>query len=59
MGMDLVEKEGGLPVFDTGNIKFVFLTVAEIITWLIGKIGVNLPIAEVLTQITFMHTEGE
>ena len=51
--MGIVEKEGGLHVFDTDILNtfffffpFLFLLTAEIITQLTGKIRANLPTAE-------------
>ena len=54
MGIPVVEKKEVLPVFDTGNLIylfiylfifffFFFLPTAEIIAQLEGEIGVNLP----------------
>ena len=48
-GMGIVEKEGGLPVFDTDNLKD-FLPAVDIITWLMGKISANLPAVEGLKE---------
>ena len=46
--MEMAEKEGGLPVFDT---DIFFLPTAEITEWPTGKIGANLPVAKGLSKI--------
>ena len=40
--MGMAEKDGGLPVFDTGHSKYVFLPTIEIAAWLPGKIGTHM-----------------
>ena len=49
--MEIVEKEGGLPVFDSDILNFfLFFSIAEITTQIMGKISANLPTAEGLMQ---------
>ena len=53
--MGIVEKEGGLPVFDIDNLKKKIPT-AETITWVGGKISANLPAVEGLTSYFFFFS---
>ena len=46
--MEVLEKEGGWPLYDTDILNFFFLPTAEMITWLTSKIGSYLPAAVVL-----------
>ena len=48
--MGIAETEGGLPLFDTDNLK-IFMPTAEIIARLMGKIGANVPAADVLKEV--------
>ena len=51
METEIVEKEGGLPVFDTNIPNTFFFQTAEITIWLTGKIGTNLPAEEGLRLV--------
>ena len=55
--MEIVEKEGDLPVFDTDSLNafFFFFPTAEITAQLMGKIGANLPAAEELKKGIFFR----
>ena len=54
--MEIVEKEGGWPLFDTDIPNFFFfffffLPTVEITSRLMGEIGTNLPVVEGLKKI--------
>ena len=49
--MKIAEKEGSLPVLDTDILNTSILRTAEITTWLTGKIGEHLPVAEGLNVL--------
>ena len=44
MEVEIVEKEEGLPVFDTDILNTLFWPTAEITTGLMGKINADLPL---------------
>ena len=49
--MGIVEKERGLPVFDTDIVNTFFSPTAEINARLMSKIGENLPVVEGLMKL--------
>ena len=50
---DIVEKEGGLPIFDTYILNIIFLPTAEVAARLMGKVGTNLPAEERLKDLQY------
>ena len=52
--MEIAEKEVGLLVFDTDILNNFFLSVAEITSRLMGKIGTHRPAAKELNWISFI-----